>query len=253
MTKQEILAKIEAGEKKSLYALKMAQTKQADAVCYSPMVGKANTVKAEGGGDLRLKVVINTTNLMDSHDDVHIPGLWNKSITDRGQFLFLKEHKMSFDDILDYKAKGETQKMDWSELGASYPGQTEALIFNPTITQEAGKMYELYTKGLVTNHSVGMQYVKLFLAINEDSKYTKEEFENWEKFYPMIANKEAADESGVFWAVTEAKIIEGSAVPMGSNWITPTLEAVADTSDKSEPSLDTQAIVNFLSNRKFTI
>ncbi|HPZ10702.1 MAG TPA: hypothetical protein PL110_21610, partial [Candidatus Eremiobacteraeota bacterium] len=53
-----------------------------------------------------------------------------------------------------------------------------------------------------------------------------------------------ADERGYFWVVKEAKIIEGSAVVMGSNSATPTLEnkefeAVEDTSN-DEPLENTQ-------------
>ena len=62
------------------------------------------------------------------------------------------------------------------------------------------------------------------------------EFEAWEKYYPMIANKELADSKGYFWAVKEAKMIEESAVPVGSNSITPTLE----NNMKSEPEKSTQ-------------
>src|SRR5690606_2655782 len=97
-------------------------------------------------------------------------------------------------------------------------------------------MFEKYVKGKVKNHSVGMRYVKAFLAINEP-RY-KEEYEIWEKYYPQIANKSVADERGYFFAVTEAKVVEGSAVLKGSNEYTPTtsIEAVKmDTSGDAEP------------------
>ena len=48
----------------------------------------------------------------------------------------------------------------------------------------------------------------------------------------IMTDKEIADKEMCFWAVTEAKLIEGSAVLFGSNPITPTLS-------KNEP-LDTQ-------------
>ena len=72
-------------------------------------------------------------------------------------------------------------------------------------------------------------------------------YRDWDKYYPIVANKEVADERGFFWIVSEAKIIEGSAVVMGSNSATPTLsienktEADNITSEiKEEPSIDTQ-------------
>ncbi len=48
------------------------------------------------------------------------------------------------------------------------------------------------------------------------------------------ANKEEAENQGYFWAVKEAKVLEGSAVPIGSNTATPTLEV------KNEPLKDTR-------------
>jgi hypothetical protein len=103
-------------------------------------------------------------------------------------------------------------------------------------------MFEQYAKGYVKEHSVGMRYVKLELAINSDNKWDVEEKEVWDKYYPEIANKEVADERGYFWAVTEAKIVEGSAVVKGSNYATPTIsiEAVKDTPIITEPLKDTQ-------------
>ena len=65
-----------------------------------------------------------------------------------------------------------------------------------------------------------MQYVKLALAINDEDYET--ELAVWDKYYDKIANKNVADNTGYFWAVTEAKAIEGSAVPIGSNQATPT-------------------------------
>jgi hypothetical protein len=82
----------------------------------------------------------------------------------------------------------------------------------------------------------------------------------------MVANQDAAEEKGFFWAVKEAKVIEGSAVPLGSNWITPTLDnnknepldsthknngPSEDTQKENEPSEDTQKrnyLLNLLKN-----
>ena len=96
-------------------------------------------------------------------------------------------------------------------------------------------MFEQYANGWVKNHSVGMQYVKIGLAVNDPECVA--EFDLWNKYYTTIANKEYADECGYFWVVKEAKLIEGSAVPIGSNWATPTLQ---NNMKSFEPSDDTQ-------------
>jgi hypothetical protein len=85
-------------------------------------------------------------------------------------------------------------------------------------------MFNLYKKGRVLNHSVGMRYVKMFLCIDSNEAYYSSEKSNWDKYYPQVVNKEVADEKGYFWAVTEAKVIEGSAVVKGSNEFTPVME-----------------------------
>ena len=79
-------------------------------------------------------------------------------------------------------------------------------------------------------------YVKIEMCINSDSKWDVEEKENWDKYYPMVANKEMADNYGYFWAVSEAKVIEGSAVPLGSNPATPTLNISETKSTQEKPA-----------------
>jgi len=74
------------------------------------------------------------------------------------------------------------------------------------------------------------------MCINSDEKYYKEEKEFWDKYYPMMANKERADEKGYFFAVLEAELIEISAVVKGSNVVTPT---VSVTESKDINNVDT--------------
>jgi len=92
-------------------------------------------------------------------------------------------------------------------------------------------MFKRYKAGKVTQHSVGMRYVKLQLAI--DNKKYADEYKAWKDYYDMIANKAEVDKAGYFWAVTEAKNIEGSAVVRGSNFATPTT-SVQETKDEPE-------------------
>jgi hypothetical protein len=175
---------------------------------------------------IRVKSVINTTGLMDSHNDVHIKGLWNKSLRETKNFYLLNGHKMSFDSVISDDVKAMAQDMFWGDLGFEYSGNTQALIFNSKIAKEDNPyMFEKYLKGKVKNHSVGMRYVKIYLAAN-NPKY-KEEYDIWEKYISEVSNRDTAEEKGYFWAVTEAKILEGSAVLMGSNWATPTLDVSA--------------------------
>jgi hypothetical protein len=248
-TKEELFKALKEN-KSTLIAQKKMITKEADAMLHYVSVdnGKGEAVKAESinlsdVNKINAKLVINTTGILDSHGDVHIKGIWNKSAKEQKNILLLQEHKMTFDHIITDNVNVSVNTMKWADLGYNYKGDTDALTFNAEISKERNPfMFEQYSKGYVKEHSVGMRYVKLELAINSDSKYDEEEKAVWDKYYSEIVNKEVADEQGYFWAVTEAKIIEGSAVVKGSNFATPTIsvEAVKDTpTDKEEPLIDT--------------
>jgi hypothetical protein len=251
---KEDLFKALIENKKELVSLKKSVVKNADAVSfgYLDTSVKIDTNKEDvqtqlqNPETLNVKVVINTTNFLDSHNDFHANGIWNKSVKDNVTFLHLQEHDRSFDKVITDTAKGYVQSMTWKKLGFPYEGKTEALIFESTIEKKRNEfMLNQYANGWVKNHSVGMRYVQMELAINTEAEYDKEYKALWDEYYPLIANKEVADERGYFWVVKEAKIIEGSAVVMGSNSATPTLEnkdfeAVLDDTSKTEPSDDTQ-------------
>lgn len=248
---KEELFKALVENQKELISIKKSTEKRADAVHSSLFVDKKNaTTKSEEITDLTnttVKAVINTTNILDSHGDVHINGLWKKSLKDNVTFLHLQEHERCFDKVITDSAKGSVKLMKWSDLGFNYEGETEALIFESKIDPNRNTfMYNQYANGWVKNHSVGMRYVNVELAINSEAEWDKKYKATWDKYYPIIANKDTADERGYFWAVTEAKIIEGSAVVMGSNPATPTLENKEEAdiiiTSKTEPSNDTQQI-----------
>jgi hypothetical protein len=230
----------------TLEAQKKAELKRADAVISYPYFinSKGEVLKAEDmndddkGKEIKVKIVINTTNYLDSHNDVHLPGLWKKSLSENKALMHLQEHEMKFQNIIsDGKdLKAYTSNISWLELGFAWPGISEALIFESTIKKERNEyMFEQYKKGYVKNHSVGMIYVKLIMAINDEDYGA--EYEAWQKYYPEIINKSTVDDIGYFWAVKEAKLIEGSAVPRGSNTITPTL-SIEQTKTQSPDSTD---------------
>lgn len=234
--------------KTDLIATKKMTLKEADAVIIVPPVSndkgeaiKADDVDLTDLDTLKAELVINTTNLLDSHSDVHINGIWKKSIREVKKPYLLQEHRMKFDHIITDDVTASVKVMTWKELGFKFEGSTEALVFDSIISKNRNEfMFDQYAKGFVKEHSVGMRYVTLELAINSESKFDVDEKKVWDKYIDQIANKEVAENQGYFWAITQAKIIEGSAVVKGSNFATPTIsvEAVNDTSTKSESSKD---------------
>ncbi len=228
---------------------KKSIVKHADCVSYAlPSEYKKAGVIKELNKDIELpddvetitaKVVINTTNIIDSHDDCHIPGIWKKSLNEMKSIYLLQEHRMTFDKVISDNINAYTKKFTWEQLGFDkLQGETEALIFDAEISKDRNEfMFNQYLNSWVKEHSVGMRYVNIYLCMNVSDKRYQDEKNNWDKYYPMVANKEIADEEGYFFAVTEAKIIEGSAVLKGSNYATPTLDIIIP---KQEPSYDTQ-------------
>lgn len=250
--------------KESIMTQKKAELKHADCVSFSPVIvrdkssaEKANEpINVDSLTELKVVVIINTSNLLDGHSDVHIPNLWKKSLKENKMIMHLQEHAMKFENIISdaNNLKAFTRDFTWAELGFDFEGSTQALVFESTIERKRNEfMFLQYANGYVKNHSVGMRYVQLVFCVNDDNYGA--EFEAWEKYFPMIANKEAAEDKGFFWAVKEAKVIEGSAVPLGSNWITPTLENNAkqtpskDTSKHNQPEKSTDINYDYLIER----
>lgn len=247
---KEDLFKALRENKSILIAQKKMITKESDSTIHYVEIEsreKDATNKDESGEavditKLKAKLAINTTNIMDSHSDVHFDGTWNKSAKEQKNVLLLQEHQMKFGAIISDNVAVSVKKMTWKSLGFDFEGSTEVLIFDTEIEKSRNEfMFDQYNKGYVKEHSVGMRYVKLDLAINSESKWDEEEKAIWDKYIDKIVNKEVAENQGYFWAVTEAKIVEGSAVVKGSNYATPVISIQAEKSlEEIEPSKDTQ-------------
>jgi len=205
--------------------------------------------------EIKVRVVMNTTGLLDSHGDVHIKDIWKRTLDHSNKKLHLQEHIRSFNAVINNEAEAYTKTIRWKTLGYNYEGSTQALMFDSLVKQSRNPMmFEQYKNGWVNQHSVGMQYVSIDMCLNSEQDWAKDYKENWDKYYPIVANKEDADERGYFWAVTEAKLLEGSAVLLGSNWATPTLDnnmksassapSENDDTDKSTHQEETKKFIN---------
>lgn len=248
------------GDKMRLTRLKKSAIKYADAMAYNYASPKSSdeVVKSLGVGNIdadvksiTAKVVINTTNILDSHGDVHVKGIWNKSLKENQNIYHLQEHKQSFSNVISDEVIATAKTFTWKQLGYDFDGSTQALVFESKIDDSTNPyMFGLYKSNKVKNHSVGMQYVKVDLAVNSTDKYWADEKALFDEMIDEIANKETAIERGMFWVVREAKVIEGSAVLIGSNRATPTI-GITEATDKGtstiiEPSDDTQKNTSYL-------
>jgi hypothetical protein len=228
--------------------------KEACGVMYNSHILDHNGEAIKGAGDsqddpnkIERELVINSLNLFDSHSDVHISKCFNKSIADNTKgFYLLESHKQSFQTIIAKGMQASTRRIKWANLGANYEGSTECLVFKGAIVKNDynALLFDLYKQYQVDNHSVGMRYIKITVCVNNTDKYFIEEKANWDKYIDQVANKQDAVDCGYFYAVLEAKIIEGSAVLFGSNHITPILNTksadnITDIVD-TEPPTGTQ-------------
>lgn len=194
-------------------------------------------------------LAVNTTNVLDSHDDLHKVGIWDRTVRDQqGKNYLVTDHKMEMANVVVKKEniKMFTATIPFSSIGKSYSGDTQALIYQfkkTDIVNELAK--DWLDSGDDIEASVRMQYVKIELAMNSTDKEDKEELKNYNDNIESIANKDDFDSIDYFWVVTEAKNIgESSLVLRGSNSSTGIVgnknTQPSNDTDKNEPSDDTQ-------------
>jgi hypothetical protein len=199
-------------------------------------------------------IAVNSSDILDSHGDLHIKGNWDKTVKEQQKKVFLVfDHQLKRSEIIAMKEDIEmmTAEVPFSLIGKNYEGKSYMLIYkipkDKIVNDDARNYLE---KGYSLEGSVRMQYVKIELAIkSKDKEYEKEKV-IYDKYIGNIANAKEFKTIDYFWAVTEAKnVAESSLVMFGSNPATGMIqeqkeekEAVEDTSteNKEEPSKDTQ-------------
>jgi hypothetical protein len=240
-TKKEMFLALKKDAEK-IIGLKKVAIKNSDPVCLQV---RNTTTKAEGNEQVgigsKVYAVINTTNWFDSHGDVHIDGIWDVSVKDqRNKLYYIINHELEIGKVIAFPKDNEAyvQSLKWSDLGLDYPGNTQALMFAPTLTEATNKdaLYAIAQRAPIQN-SVRMQYIGMTLCIDDSDDDFKQEKANFDKYIKVVANADDAREAGFFWAITEAKIYkEGSAVLFGSNEATPVL--YADPGSTSQPKIE---------------
>jgi hypothetical protein len=184
--------------------------------------------------------VVNSANILDSHNDMHVDGNWEKSKKEKqGKNYLVLEHKTEFDNIIAMPKDIEmiTAKVPFSLLGKSYDGETYSLIYKVAKDKIVHpKIKEFLEKGYDLQASVRVQYVKIESAFNTNNKEYAKQKEIYDTYYPLIANKDNFKEIEYFWVIKEAKnVMESSLLLFGSN------DATGRIDNKEEPSDDTQS------------
>ena len=203
-------------------------------------VSEAN--KAINFDDNYYYLAVNSTRILDSHDDVHLDNIWNKSVKDlQGKNYLVDTHVLSVNTTIVRKENIEmlTAMIPFSMIGKSYKGDTQVLIYKfPKDKVIDAKAKEWLDSGDDIEASVKMRYTDIVLAMNSEHPDDKEELKEYKKYIDSIANKEDFEnEIYFFWAVKQAQNMhESSLVLFASNSSTGVMEA----STKIEQSDDTQ-------------
>jgi len=209
---------------------------------------KGDPGKIDGVESGYIYPVINSTNIMDSHKDVHFDGIWDKSISEqKGKIFYAINHKLEIGSIIAYPKDVEafTRTLKFRDLGKDVDGETQALIYKVKMqdyaNEDARKTIEAK---LPAQNSVRMQYVKIEMGIDSDNPDYKEEKAFYDKHIASIVNREEVSKDGYFFGVAEAKIYkEGSLVLFGSNSVTPVLHASEpekSTREKTDAELEAE-------------
>lgn len=235
--------------------LKKSEIKRAEAVeFYWP--DKSEAIKSELGAqdqsqdtdtEIKRTIVGNTYYWMDSHDDVHLENIFANSIKQRGaaRINHLHDHVNQLMARIGKFSSVYEKNISWQSLGISKMGDTQALMADSTIKLALNKkMFDMYKADEIDQHSVGMRYITMNLALN-DPNYPKQ-YATWSMVLPKMGNPDRANKNGFFWAVKEAQLSEISAVLNGSNELTPTLPGPGKStplnSNPQNPSNDSSEI-----------
>lgn len=237
--------------KSDLIRQKKAMLKRTEPVAYSTIfVNPSGELGAKAAGEdqkeldtgvIRVKVVANTALWCDSQMDVLLPDNAKRSIKERrGMIPHIHDHMWEVQAELGDVVNIYYQDVPLKELGYNKAGTAQALIFETDIRKDYNeRLYQRYKAGKIKQHSIGLFYVTLELAIN-DPDYEKE-IDFWNKYINQVINKEVCEDKGYFWVVSEIKLMENSAVLFGSNILTPTLEVDGESqkSTSDEPPVGT--------------
>lgn len=167
--------------------------------------------------------IVSTTRFYDSHKDVHFDGCFKKTVKDQqGTVHYALDHELKWDSIVAWKedVRMFIAKVDWSTVGKSYEGKTEALVFE--IPKDKFKRKDvleaIVNKSSDFENSVRMVYIKLNLGVNSDNPEHKSQKEYYEKRKSDIANFDEVEKDGYFWGVEELRIYkEASLVVAGGS------------------------------------
>jgi len=199
--------------------------------------------------------VVNSANILDSHNDMHVDGNWNKTVKEQqGKVYLVFDHKLERKEIIAMPNNIEllTAKIPFSLLGKNYEGESYSLIYkvakNKIIDKQAKEWLE---NDYNLQASVRMQYVKIETAFNtNDAEYSKQKAV-FDTYYNQIANKDEHKEIDYFFVVKEAKnVMESSLVLFGSNSATGRIDNKEQAIDVTQIEVKDEQVITTQKRKK---
>jgi len=190
---------------------------------------------------LDVTVVCNVAWFCDSHMDVLTDKAYDDSIAARGNTIpHIADHdQTSTAHVGDVKAV-YTKQIPLETLGYTDSNikSTTALVMETTIRKDYNeKVFQFYANKKINQHSIGLTYNEIKMAINSSHEGDKSEKAIWDEYYPSVINKDLVDKKGYFWIVPKVDVRENSCVLFGANSLTPTLTSgKADAVKSSTPT-----------------
>lgn len=205
-------------------------------------------------------IAVNSTKILDSHDDLHIDGIWKKSIKEQqGKNYLVLDHDLSIKSVVVRKEHIEifTAKIPFSLIGKPYDGDTEVLIYKVAKDKVKDEdVKEWLESGDAIEGSVRMQYVTILFAMDSNAPEDETEKKNYDDYLSYISNKDEFEYIYYYFIIKEAKNVkESSLVVFGSNsatgQVTNNKQAEKSLEEtEAEKSLQTELVKQFLTSIK---
>ena len=168
--------------------------------------------------------IANTYLWLDNHDDIHDLGVFKESLNNN---FHQRDHEFKVGSRIGDVFKMIEVPVSWRDLGIDKEGETEILIVVSVVKKDYNKVvFEDYMKMKANQHSVGMWYEDIKLAVN--NPLNEEMYSLWREYINLIGNKEKAEEKGYFYVVKKGGLREVSYVLLGSNTLTPTIKVFTE-------------------------
>jgi len=199
-------------------------------------------------------IAVNSTKVLDSHQDLHIDGLWAKSVKEQqGMNYLVADHELTIADTIVRKEHVEMLivRMPFALLGMPYAGDTEVLVYKfPKDKVVHSKAKEWLESGDQIEASVRMQYVTILFAMDSNDPEDITLKKNYDDYLPSIANKDDFEYIPWYFIIKEAKNVrESSLVIAGSNHVTGNINNTEpEKSTQTDPPSSSQKSKSFYSH-----